>query len=364
MKLVSIKHSGHRKILEYFVKNLLIFTVPVILFFTGVAFYNYEVDPYGVIKGDMDAQITEPNEHYLKMKYILDYPDKYDSFLFGSSRVGKIDVNKISHSDNWYNFAYSEAVPSEIANDLQILLDNNVTIKKVIVGVDELSYLIPEEVHENHSLAKPYMNKLNPFLSYLFLKPSIPLLKQMLSADTSQFYTPGTYNIIYKTGNFSPNKKDEFIEKNPKIHARNPAFESPYWKPYFEEDINGTIKDIEKIKQICLENGIESIFFINPMYKVTYVNAVSYNFFNFLEELSTVTWFYDFSGLNQTTTNEFNFYESSHYRPFIGDKIINSMFLSKNQKRFIVNSDNIDSVIERKKIELKRANIQNRISGM
>ena len=67
----------------------------------------------------MDAQITEPNQHYLKVKYVLNYPDKYDSFLFGSSRVGKIDVNKISHSTTGTILLIRKLCPPKLQSDLQ-----------------------------------------------------------------------------------------------------------------------------------------------------------------------------------------------------------------------------------------------------
>ncbi len=362
MKIFKVPEQN--KNLRIFLKKLVIFTVPVIFGFSGLAFYNYEFDPYGVIKGDMDAQITEPNQHYLKVKYVLNHPYKYDAFLFGSSRVGKIDVSKISDSNRWYNFTYSEALPAEIAEDLKILLDNGVKMKKVLIGLDELSYMIPPDAHETQSLRKPYKNKLNPFLGYLFLKPSFSLLKQINDFDTSRFYTPGTYKVIYKSGSFSPNKKDEFIEEHPQIHAQDPVFESPYWKSYFSENIDYTIENVEKIKQICREHEIKPIFFINPMYAKTYINAVSYDFLSFLDDLSSVTWFYDFSGLNKITTNKFNYYESSHYRPIIGDKIVRTIFKSGNRNKSIVNNDNIDSVLQIKKQELKHVQIQNQHSSL
>ena len=53
------------------------------------------VDPYNVFhwKRIRDNGV-EPNSNYIKMQYILHNPDKFDSFLFGSSRTGFIDVEK------------------------------------------------------------------------------------------------------------------------------------------------------------------------------------------------------------------------------------------------------------------------------
>ena len=60
-------------------------------------------------------------------------------------------------------------------------------MKKVIIGVDELSYMIPPDAHETQSLRKPYMNKLNPFLGYLFSETIFFIAKANNECDTSSF---------------------------------------------------------------------------------------------------------------------------------------------------------------------------------
>ena len=76
------------------IKNIFNFSLPLLMHFLIVVIYNVIVDPFGVIRGDMENQINAPNERFLKMKYIINNSNKYDSYLFGSSRVGKIKIKK------------------------------------------------------------------------------------------------------------------------------------------------------------------------------------------------------------------------------------------------------------------------------
>jgi hypothetical protein len=48
---------------------------------------------------------------------------------------------------------------------------------------------------------------------------------------------------------------------------------------------------------------------------------------NFLKNLFGSN-LYDYSGINEFTNNKLNYYESSHFRPVVGDKILNSIYNS------------------------------------
>ena len=62
---------------KYFYNNLIILVALIIC----ICFYNYKLDPYGIWKTDFSEQVLEPNKIYLKTKYILENPNKYDEYL-------------------------------------------------------------------------------------------------------------------------------------------------------------------------------------------------------------------------------------------------------------------------------------------
>jgi len=68
---------------------------------------------------------------------------------------------------------------------------------------------------------------------------------------------------------------------------------------------------------------------MNPIHKVSYLANNLDFYFEFLKKLSTISDFYDFGGINKITTNNYFYYETSHYRPIIGNAI--SRFIQYNQ---------------------------------
>ena len=62
------------------------------------------VDPYNVFHWrQIRDNGVEPNSNYIKMEYILHNPDKFDSFLFGSSRTGFVNVDRIPEGNRREN---------------------------------------------------------------------------------------------------------------------------------------------------------------------------------------------------------------------------------------------------------------------
>jgi hypothetical protein len=216
-----------------------------------------------------------------------------------------------------------------------------------MIGLDEFSYMVSPELHKNQFLRKPYINLFNPYIEYVFLKPNHDIYNEIKNVESSDFFTKGSYNILFGSGSFLPNKKDTFIEKNMLTHLNDTIFNSAYWKLNYENRINSTIKEINDIITLCRLNKIEVIVFINPIYEKTYLKAIENGFFDFYKELSSLIQFYDFSGINGITKNRMNYYENSHYRPIIGDSIIQEIFFLKNNPN-IVNNKNVDFFIEKK----------------
>ena len=89
-------------------------------------------------------------------------------------------------------------------------------------------------------------------------------------------------------------------------------------------DIDTALKHIREISGICRENNTELILFTNPMHRITYLASVrDKDYFKFLEGLAEISDFWNFSSLNDITTNNVNYHETSHYRANVGDMIIN-----------------------------------------
>lgn len=342
--------------MKTFLNRLAFFSIVPLILLIGVVIYNVILDPYGVIRGDMTNQRIEPNQHYLKAKHVIDNPKKYNSFVFGSSRVGKIDVRKIEDSNNWYNMTYSQGVPAEHLDELKIFLENNVNIKNIWIGLEETSYLVDKKLHNSQANRKSYVNSIDPLISYFFIKPSLNIYQRIQEAKNAEFYT--TYDELYKSGIPTPKNIDEWINNNPEMHRNLPKFKQASWNNNeYNERIDLVIKELEEIVDICNENNIDLKIFINPMFVTTYLKQDKNDFFKFLTELSSITPYYDFSGIHKVSTDPYYYYEASHYRPMIGDSIIkvlnnNSPIIGVQDFGKHITKKNIDTVLQKKAFEI------------
>src|SRR5690242_10358530 len=100
--------------------NILVLFFWVALFFSPVFYFNLIIDPYGIFRSDYSRQRIEPNGHFIKMRYVLNHPEKFDSFIFGNSRANNIDNTHIP-GGQWYNMYYSLGFPKEHLADLQLM---------------------------------------------------------------------------------------------------------------------------------------------------------------------------------------------------------------------------------------------------
>ena len=121
----------------------------------------------------------------------------------------------------------------------------------------------------------------------------------------------------------------------------------------YSNRINATIDEIAEIKKLCDAKKVNLKFVMNPIHKTTYLASDKVMYFEFLNKLATISDFYDFSGLNKITTNNYFYYETSHYRPIVGDAMLH--YIQENKP--------IDSIPDFGTLVTK-ANIESRINTL
>jgi len=333
----------------------------------SLASYNYIIDPYGIFH---NSRLNlwyepgfEPNQHYAKMRHILNDKHLWDSYLFGSSRAGKINLGVIP-GGNYYNMNYSEGILAEHLEDIKLLLKKGITIKNVMIGLDNVSYTIGPEEHRGQIMRHPYdASAFKRFLfkvKYLCSAPRIDFIKH---ARTTRTDLSINFNIL---GNGLQNLEviDGNIERDPGHHiksvrfieANNTAFNKASEARYMNL-MEDTIKDIAEIVKLSEQNHFNLSFFLNPTHKLFYLRGNPYHYLLFKKKLAQVTGYWDFSGLNTITTNNYFYYETSHYRTMVGDLIICRMTNCKNLKvpedfGVYITKENVNQHIQQQKDEL------------
>jgi hypothetical protein len=293
------------------------------------------VDAYGILRTDFSRQSQVPNMNFIKVKYLIGNTKKYDSLLFGSSRVENIDIKKIT-AGRYYNMTYPVGVPQEHLENIRFLLNSGMSIKNVMIGLDDFSCHVDPQQHRFDLDLQPHPavsgKKVQVFYSEYFLKlrKFIPQLTAYIRHNYTNRNSPSETRIIYdihETGRILCPVCDEDIERNVDAHIRSGEFNKPFHSVGDTGDnITNTLAAMKEIVALTKQKHITLIVFINPIHKTTYLDTNLSQFALFKKELATITDYYDFSGLNSITTNNYNYYETSHYRPFVGDMMLKVMF--------------------------------------
>lgn len=298
--------------MKTFIKKIAPFVLFILLLEIAIPIL---VDPYNVFHWRrIRDNGVEPNSNYIKMQYILHNPDKFDSFLFGSSRTGFIDVERIPDG-KWYNMSYSEGLPAEHLENLREMIDNGIVPKNVMIGVDNISCFVDPSIHDKQFYRIPYPreNKLSFYANYFSIKGVLRSLEISLKHEKDD---PDYVDRYYRSGS---SKRDT-------AQAGIWTSNAPYWENYYHSYLDDAVIDMRTIKELCEAYDINLIVFTNPMYYTTYEESKFYGYCVFLEWLSNNMNYYNFSSINDITTNRDNYYEASHYTEKVGDMIIDRIF--------------------------------------
>lgn len=300
--------------------KIIFITLSLIIF---VCIFNYYSDVYGIFR-EKYINVLPINERYIKTKYLLNNKEKYDSFILGSSRVGFLKGENIVNG-NYYNMTLSVNIPYDSLQTLRLLLENNIKIKNIILGLDDFSFSKDPKEFDNDLLRMSYskVNKgFNKYKFYLFRNPFSKMTLQYFSKK----YKIYSYDI-YNTGKWSYSiEKDNWIENNIEEHKKLSIFKYQGEKINTNNRIENTLKEIRQIINLCEIHKIKLTVILLPLEKNTYLS----NDQNYLKEikskLASITDYWDFIQLNEYTENPYYWYENSHYRPILGDIILKKIF--------------------------------------
>lgn len=278
------------------------------------------VDVFNVFHWDNIRLTTaEPNKNFVKTKYICSNPQKFNAFIFGSSRAENLPPKYLpselnGEKLNWYNMSYSEGIPNENLDTISSFLKHNVDVKCIILEVDELSASIDPEIHKTELLRMSYSayekNKISFYKNYLANRAGF------FSIGKEVFGKSFNNDMFY---NFGGAGNDTSLNEN--IIMKNFLYESGFHLQYMD-----CLKDVEKISDLCKKNNIKLIVITTPMYKHTYLRAAKDDYYDFLRKLSKITSFYNFSGINKFSVHEKYYNEWSHFRPIVGIEMENIIF--------------------------------------
>lgn len=325
--------------MKSFLIRVLIFSVPIILFIGLYIFF----DPYRVIfdyedytKGAFIGVDRDYVSHEQVKKGIKKY--NYNSFILGSSRMlayrtqeWKKYLNK-EDEPALYN-AYGETIYGIWAK-LNWLNENKHTIQNVIIGIDK-----------DHTFKEPDLNRLHydytpysylefqsemflgfskkvwlPYYDYMFFHKERNYMKGKIDFRVKEYYTPKGNDMVL-------NYTDSLLQYD-SLHYYQDMIESGHSKRNkieHNKDIitKEYIEYLDKIKKILIDNNTNYSVVINPQYSQ---EVFTHRDLEILNTIFGKDHIYNYSGKNEITDNFMNYYEESHFKPYVGAKILKEIY--------------------------------------
>lgn len=329
--------------MKSFLKSVFRFLIIPIVFFLLLVIGYIVYDPFQVIHSYDKYTSLQVNRSYMSTEVFLKNYKKehYNSFIFGSSRIFGYNIDSwkehLGTDARVYSFdSYGEKIDA-VYHKLKFLDSLNVDIKNVLLCLDV-------DFTFNYNENEPR-----------FLYMEHPLLSGKGWCDFhvthfSAYFTPSFIISFY--GNRILGLKNSYIGRHyffvqasfdPKTNRpfRSDLEERIKNEPdYYDAPMFYTVRDtliVSQFIQIDKEHeetlrGIKQIFSKhNTNYKVVINPLYSQVKFNPQDMDAIISVFgsehvYDFSGRNEFTTSKYNYYEESHFRPFVGDSIMNIIY--------------------------------------
>ncbi|SHF63590.1 hypothetical protein [Dysgonomonas macrotermitis] len=331
--------------MKLFLRKVLLFMIfPVIAFVLLLAGYVI-YDPFMVVKSysDYSHSFQVNRGHVSTEVFLRNYQkEKYNSFIFGSSRVFGY------HASSWekhlgkdakvYSFdAYGEKI-SGMYHKLRMLDEKGVDIKNVLLcfdtdytyrHFDNEPYFLYIEDYRSSDITWIEFHRVHfeayfspSFLYSLYANKWFGVENEYVR---SHYFKPG--GVVFDTITNQPSRPDldKRIQDEPDYYETTPFYtvvDSLKMPPYGLIDDNYK-KYLEGIKEIFEKHHTNYKVVLNPLYSQAIFFSTD---MKTMQGILGADHIYDFTGHNWITVDKHNYYEESHFRPFIGDSIMTLIY--------------------------------------
>ncbi|MFA5216009.1 hypothetical protein [Sulfuricurvum sp.] len=307
------------------VRTFLIFSF---LWIGTVFTVNYIVDPFGNREWIVEKKY-KPIVHERSEKYNTIFNEntihQYNCVILGSSRVMSMVPSANDTTKECYNFGVHVANNPEKLFILQEWL-KHAPLKTVYIGNELYNmhpWLHPLDLNPNHFTHGSEGN----YLSFSTLLMSYKVLKNLLK-DQPQVYFETDGSI-----RFYP--EEQLIRKGTFDHSYK------HFKQISQEAVEGNfiqhpftyeakaLEPLKKMKMLCDQHHVRLVAFITPTYYEAQIKMQSHPSLNaasqkFRKDLVNIFGnVYDFDVNTSENREPANFYDPVHYRPEIGNLMIN-----------------------------------------
>ncbi len=293
-----------------------------VIVMTGISLLcltNLIVDPFDIFGVGILPRPRLDNLRSIKIRYLREHHDLYDSYIFGSSRIGILDpvwLERYLPERRFYNMFVPGSSPYDQVRHLRYFLRQGYTVKRIFLQYDiEPEYAPPPDML--FMRLHPLVTGENPVVAkarYLVL-----FSRDALEAKLRYNFDPPSVVYYPASGHMIDLEKERWIEAHPEEHlaregtfhervTREPVF--PGW--VLQQKLDG----LSEFVALCRRHDIVLDVAVTPHNQIYLDRQNRQGYLYELRRLAEITGgYWDFSGYNSVTTNNLNYFESSHYRP-------------------------------------------------
>ena len=325
---------------------------------------NYVIDPFNIFHTKYLKYQYQMNERFIKIEFLEKEHSKFNSYMFGSSRIGSTNpeiIEKYIPDSKFYNLTASGATLNDDLRILEYFIDRKYNVKNVYLQIDIRENMDAYKYNKNDYLRKdhPYINNeslLKYYMNYLTIFPWENIKGKV--KNNMQGEDNLKYNL--QTGAWTNEKAERKIMSNPQDYIKNePSFHAKSARTQKGVYTSQNLSDLKEIKKLCDKYNINLIIFITPHNHKLLDTIILEDYIEFLVRLSEISAYWDFSGYNTVTLNNENYYEYSHYRPNISKLIAARIFNDKDVELpsdfgFYVTKQNVLEYVKLNRNEVQR----------
>jgi hypothetical protein len=313
---------------------------------------NVVIDPYDYFHLSPLAAEVQTNERVWKIDYLAKHRDEFDAYILGSSIASQIDPGLAGEltGDRFYNLTMSGGNAYDFRLYLEYMIRNGYPIKRLLVIYDLALFWNYGESGREYERLHPRVSgdsTIEFYASYLTRIHFWGTLDK-LRANLGKIddYPHNSYDRT--TGVYSYVHRNALIEQDHEafIAGSNTLNENFLLRKKKSREIfSDCVEDTRRFIELAREHDIE-VTFIVPLHNYNYMNRIVFDdYADYLRALAGLTGFWDFSGYDDVNMDNHQFYDSMHFRPPVGDRILRRVYSTAGDDQAFgrwVTQDNIE----------------------
>jgi len=333
-----------------------------------IGFVNWCIDPFNIFQSNIFENDFQLNERFCKIKHLQKHHHRYNSYIFGSSRVASTPpqyLEKYLSSSRFYNMTVAGCSQYDNLLLLNYFIKNNYEIKTIYLQIDitDVNGFNPITVNQYAKHHPDTQNKSRAiyYSEYLTALPLHNIIGK-LKINLSQNSTPKLRRFdVEGSGCWYLDEAEARINEHPGLYIKE---ESSFHFPVTSRALPGKYIDqnlsaLKEIKKLAIDNGIQIIPFIPPYHHLMLDTFNIESYTKYLTQISEIFEYWDFSSYHPITFDNQYYYSKSYFRPKLVELILARIFHNTNieiPENFgvFVTKKNIKEHIQAKIVEISK----------